>query len=65
VTDEEWHAQREAERAVRERERLRDKFAGQALQGMSTGTWPKRFMPEELAKTAYEIADAMLKERDA
>ena len=41
---------------------LRDWFAGQALAGMlaseeSSGTW------EDFARSAYRLADAMLKER--
>lgn len=38
---------------------LRDWFAGQALAGLSSkGTY-------QIAQRAYEIADAMIKERDA
>jgi hypothetical protein len=47
---------------------LRDWFAGQALAGMNaslvnTSEWPSSDAQEEMARTAYEQADAMLAER--
>lgn len=51
---------------------LRDYFAAKAMQGClayshcdpSTGNWQENSSPESVAKYAYEIADAMLKERE-
>lgn len=43
---------------------LRDWFAGQALSGMSASpNCPKDFDEHHLARSAYEIADAMLAAR--
>jgi len=48
---------------------LRDYFATAALQGMCAGAsvnclrMPDAAMPEEIAKDAYDLADAMLIER--
>lgn len=39
---------------------LRDYFAGQAISHSLVIDWP----PEDIAKVAYSIADAMLGERD-
>ena len=39
---------------------LRDYFAGQVVIGV---VYDNTYSPEDLAKGAYEIADAMLKER--
>lgn len=45
-------------------EKLRDKFAVAALQGLLGATAPQdRPAPENVADSAYEIADAMLKAR--
>jgi hypothetical protein len=42
---------------------LRDYFAAKAMQSICN-VWP-RITPESTAKTAYEFADAMLREREA
>ena len=56
---------------TKNRNELRDWFAGQALNGMLAH--PKRYRPREgrsahwhkaIAEEAHEIADAMMKERD-
>jgi hypothetical protein len=45
---------------------LRDYFAAKALQGMfASGNIPKSARDDELAEVAYEMADAMLKARQA
>ena len=45
---------------------LRDYFAAKSLQGMfASGNLPKSVSDEELAAVAYEMADAMLKAREA
>jgi hypothetical protein len=45
---------------------LRDYFAGQALVGMLAGRAPRsEFTSKEIASSAYCIAEAMIKERDA
>ena len=47
---------------------LRDYFAAQAMQGLQENSAPEiRIMchsVEEIARIAYEMADAMLKERE-
>ncbi len=43
---------------------LRDWFAGQALMVSAAIQWESDFKAPVAAKTAYEIAAAMLKERD-
>lgn len=43
---------------------LRDKFASEALSGMQANRYTYDSKAEYLAKRAYEIADAMLKERE-
>ncbi len=43
---------------------LRDYFAARAMQGMVVGTEYVGLGPERIAVDAYELADAMLKERD-
>ena len=44
---------------------IRDYFAGQALAGyLATADVMSILNPEAEARTAYEIADAMLRERD-
>lgn len=42
-------------------EQLRDHFAGLAMQGLLTGQ--PLYIPEDTAKQAYQVADAMLKAR--
>ena len=42
---------------------LRDYFASNAMQGMLSENSGIRYSNDELAKFAYEVADAMLKER--
>lgn len=43
---------------------LRDKFAGLAMQSVMTGEYYKQVeTADEIAKWAYDIADAMIKER--
>jgi hypothetical protein len=45
---------------------LRDYFAAKALQGMfASGNLPKSVQDDELASVAYQVADAMLKAREA
>lgn len=45
---------------------LRDYFAAKTLQGMlASGNLPKSVQDEELATAAYQVADAMLKAREA
>lgn len=46
---------------------LRDWFAGQAVMGLAIGYWNNVNFgkAENLAEAAYEIADAMLKAREA
>jgi hypothetical protein len=45
---------------------LRDYFAGQALVGLLAGRAPRsEFTSKEIATSAYCIAEAMIKERDA
>lgn len=43
---------------------LRDKIATEALSGMLANRWTYDGKPESLAKHAYKLADAMLKERE-
>ena len=49
---------------------LRDYFAAHAIQGElacqseADGSWPEKYLPD-LAKRAYQIADAMLRARNA
>lgn len=56
----------ELERAKRrERTALRDRFAGQAMEGLLLGiTSDAMVYADRLARDAYCIADAMLRERD-
>ena len=43
---------------------LRDHFAGLAMQGkLACGLW-SHLAPEQMASTAYQIADAMIAERE-
>ena len=42
---------------------LRDWFAGQVLQGMISAEYAGEFKPNTWSMYAYEIADAMLEER--
>lgn len=42
---------------------LRDYFAAQAMAAMTEGSWPGGDDRPEIAKRAYAMADAMLKER--
>jgi len=45
---------------------LRDYFAAKAMQGMfASGNLPKSVQDDELSSVAYQMADAMLKARDA
>jgi hypothetical protein len=45
---------------------LRDYFAAKAMQGMfASGNLPKSVQDDELASVAYQVADAMLKAREA
>jgi hypothetical protein len=45
---------------------LRDYFAAKAMQGMlASGNLPKSVQDEELAVVGYQVADAMLKVREA
>jgi hypothetical protein len=44
---------------------LRDWFAGQAVAGMVEDVKVGTLYPEDIAKTAYEIADAMPKAKEA
>ncbi len=45
---------------------LRDYFASKAMQGMfASGNLPQSVQDDELAFAAYEMADAMLKAREA
>lgn len=45
---------------------LRDYFAAKAMQGMfASGNLPKSVQDDELSSVAYQMADAMLKVRDA
>jgi len=45
---------------------LRDYFAAKAMQGMfASGNLPKSVQDDELSSGAYQMADAMLKARDA
>lgn len=45
---------------------LRDYFAAKVVQGMlASGNLPKSVQDEELAVAGYQVADAMLKARDA
>ena len=45
---------------------LRDYFAAKAMQGMfASGNLPKSVTNEEIADVAYDMADAMLKAREA
>ena len=45
---------------------LRDYFAAKAMQGMfASGNLPQSVQDDELAFAAYEMADAMLKAREA
>lgn len=44
---------------------LRDYFAAKAMQGMIGGNWPTNSADQEnIAEFSYELADAMMKERD-
>lgn len=43
---------------------LRDYFAAKALTGLIVADSRERYTAEVIAKSAYELADAMLKERD-
>ena len=42
---------------------LRDWFAGQALSGLCSGSFP--FCPDQVSATAYAYADAMIRAREA
>ena len=42
---------------------LRDYFAAKAMAAMTEGSWPGGDDRPEIAKRAYAMADAMLKER--
>ena len=44
---------------------LRDYFAAKAVQGFLTAKYASTYRPEVWAKNAYEMADAMLKAREA
>jgi hypothetical protein len=45
---------------------LRDYFAAKVVQGMlASGNLPKSVQDEELAVAGYQVADAMLKAREA
>ena len=44
---------------------LRDYFAAKAMQGFLTAKYASTYRPEFWAKNAYEMADAMLKAREA
>lgn len=44
---------------------LRDYFATQAMQGIISANWSVSRHDGDLAKKAYEIADKMLKAREA
>ncbi len=45
---------------------LRDYFAAKAMQGIfASGNLPKSVQDDELSSVAYQMADAMLKARDA
>ncbi len=48
----------------RGRERLRDHFAGLAMQGLLTNDDGNDWTVEETANVAYQAADAMIKERN-
>jgi hypothetical protein len=54
---------RKAARQAEERERLRDTFAAAALTGLLS-SMQKNAFADEMASHAYEIADAMLRERE-
>ena len=60
-----WWADQKAnlKQAMRERERqdLRDRFAGQAMAGLMVNGGPS---PELIASLAYEMADLMLEARE-
>lgn len=48
---------------------LRDYFAAKAMQGLmsacdNTGTWTATGISDEVAKNAYEVADAMIAARE-
>jgi hypothetical protein len=43
---------------------LRDWFAGKALQGATIRGWSPGVSMDAVAKQCYELADAMLKERE-
>lgn len=44
---------------------LRDYLAAKAMQGFLTAEYASTYRPEVWAKDAYEMADAMLKAREA
>ena len=50
------------EKAVEDKESLRDKFAAKAMQGIISNTIAS---PQDTAKDAYTYADAMLKARES
>lgn len=43
---------------------LRDWFAGQALAGMVAGSKGIEITPDEFAESSYQLADAMIAERN-
>jgi hypothetical protein len=43
---------------------MRDWFAGKAMQGATIRGWPPGVSMDAVAKQCYELADAMLKERE-
>jgi hypothetical protein len=43
---------------------LRDYFAAKAMQAIFTDPYAEEFYEEKIAEAAYQIADAMLAERD-
>ena len=45
-------------------EQLRDDFARAALSGWLAQPYKPELKPQQIAEKAYELADAMLKERD-
>lgn len=46
------------------RKSLRDYFAAKAMQGMVTAEYERRSSPDDWARHAYRVADAMLKARE-
>ena len=66
MSDEEEEVQAAFPDRYRDGMTLRDYFAAQAMQGMlASGNLPKTMPDADIAECSYNLADAMLKAREA